>query len=194
MKRKSILIFIVFLFCTNAATIQAAWLTMTMGQPKAPDLKGWKVYYAVHVTADAPTPPVSKTAYDNVTEWIGFSAADTIVPIAERQWGVKIIPYPGYETTHWEATLTFYLPGTIPEEEKTVYFVATSTGFSGAESDDSGVYPFPVEAPGKPATPEIGYKHIAVKTVGTTKSRLSPVVLDPASEQLQILSVRVFQK
>jgi hypothetical protein len=177
----------VVLFLLISSTVNAAWIAMELAQPKFSNLKGWKIYYSVHVTDQAPTPAVSKDSYDKVTEWVGFIKEPYgIMPIVDREWGLTIETYPGYET-YWLAELTFYLPGTLPEENKTVYFVAVATDFSGGESAASGVYPFVIEAPGHAAPPEVGYK-----TPGTLSLSKSPPnqISAPVGETLLIRSVR----
>lgn len=181
-------LFVFFWFSTANAT----FLTMTLTQPKESTLKGWKIYYAIHVDGEEPTPEVSPSSYDGSAEWIAFSAPDVIMPIETRPWGLELNDYPGWEETYWAPRLTLYMPGLDPTENKNIYFVATATGF-GSESGPSNIFQYNVYQPGQPSAPEVGYTHSAAAS--KAQDIQYPLQLSaPSGEVLRIERVTIYSE
>ena len=185
--------YLVFLsqFLLSTSTANATFLTFELDQAKSSNLKGWKIYYATHVTDDAPAIPVSKDFYDGVVEFIGFSEADTEMDIAARPWGLYIKPYPGFEDTYWQPELTMYVPGSPPSEDKTVYFIVTATALDGFETDPSNVVPSIIVGPGNPHPPEVNYQQGVFLSTGVRKVPLDEIS-KPDGSYLRIHSIKQF--
>jgi hypothetical protein len=153
MKRTILVSAISLLFLTFfAINAFADYVTLAWSQERSPaDLKGWRIYYAVHPDADVPDPPVSKTSYDVMIDLVAFDTAgnpQTPLPQIDLPPGMKVYPYPGYEDTYWEVTYRFYLPSFPLQEKKQYYLAATCYDLVGNESILSNIINFHVNPPG----------------------------------------------
>ena len=129
---------------------------ITWNQVRESDIKGWRVYYAVHVDGEVPDTPVSVTDYDEMAELEAFQFSgepQTSMLQIDLPEGLKVYPYPGFEETYWEVTYRFYLPPYPTEDKKKYYLVLTVYDFAGNESDMSNVVKFTINPPGQAGLP-----------------------------------------
>jgi hypothetical protein len=135
--------------------VQAANLELSMSQEKQDQLKGWNIYQLAYDKDNPPDGQFIMANYDRKLTWEAFSEANVLTPILEREWGCKVLPYPGYEDTYWEVTINIYVPGIDPALNQKVFFVVTATGLNDTESDPSNVASVAINWPGKPGTPAV---------------------------------------
>lgn len=158
--KKAILVLVVssFFLSLFAVNAFADYVTFAWSQSRdVTDLKGWRIYYAVHVDGQVPEPPISKTVYDVMIDLVAFDTAgdpqQTPLPQIDLPPGMKVYPYPGYEETYWEVTYRFYLPPLPLEEAKQYYMTVTCYDLAGNESDLSNIINFPINPPGLAGEP-----------------------------------------
>ena len=156
--KKSILIFfinIAFLIVFSFYAF-ADFMLVTWNQDRGSDLKGWRLYYAVHADGEVPDPPVSVMDYDELIELEAFDVAgDPQTPMLQIDLpeGLKVYPYPGFEERYWEVTYRFYLPPYPSADNKKYYLILTVYDFDGNESKMSNVIDFNINPPGQAGLP-----------------------------------------
>ena len=158
--KKAILVLVVsslFLtfFVVNAF---ADYVTLTWSQSRGEtDLKGWRIYYAVHVDGQVPDPALSKIVYDEMIDLVAFDTPgdpqQTPLSQIDLPPGMKVYPYPDYEATYWIVSYRFYLPPLPLEEEKQYYMSATCYDLVGNESDLGDIINFFINPPGLAGEP-----------------------------------------
>ncbi|MCD6225032.1 MAG: hypothetical protein J7K32_05835 [Deltaproteobacteria bacterium] len=157
MKKKIFILFINIAFLSIFSfDAFADFMLLTWNQAKESDLKGWRLYYAVHADGELPEPPVSVTDYRELIELEAFDAAGTPqTPMLQINLpdGLKVYPYPEFEETYWEVTYRFYLPPYPAADNKKYYLVLTVYDFDGNESDMSNVIKFTINPPGQAGLP-----------------------------------------
>jgi hypothetical protein len=134
----------------------ADFMLITWNQAIESDIKGWRIYYAVHADGEVPDQPVSVTDYDELIELEAFDAVGTpqtpMLQIDLPQ-GLKVYPYPEFEETYWAITYHFYLPPYPAADNKKYYLILTAYDFDGNESDISDVINFSINPPGQAGAP-----------------------------------------
>ncbi len=153
--KKMTLCMTVLALLINITIVHAANLELAMSQAKGDQLKGWNVYQLAYDKDNPPDGEFIMANYDRKLTWEAFSEANVLTPILEREWGCKVLPYPGYEDTYWEVTMYIYVPGIDPALNQEVYFVVTATGLNDTESGPSNVASVAINWPGKPGTPAV---------------------------------------
>jgi len=176
----------------NVGTIQAANVELSMGQAKHDQLKGWNVYELAYDKDNPPDGAFIMENYDRKLTWDAFSASNVLVPILEREWGCKVLPYPGYEDTYWEVTINVYIPGIDPALNQKVYFVVTSTGLNDTESEPSNVASTAIDWPGKPGIPKVS-NTISLPDNTTKAAKTIELVPEIADGPLKRLKVQPVQ-
>lgn len=94
--KKAILVLVVssFFLSLFAVNAFADYVTLAWNQSRDADLKGWRIYYAVHPDAEVPDPPVSKTVYDEMIDLVAFDTAgdpqQTPLPQIDLPPGMKV--------------------------------------------------------------------------------------------------------
>jgi hypothetical protein len=157
MKKRILILFIniafLMIFSFDAF---ADFMLITWNQPKESDIKGWRIYCAVHADGEVPDQPVSVTDYDELIEleaFAGVGAPQTPMLQIDLPQGLKVNPYPGFEEIYWIVSYRFYLPPYPAADNKKYYLGLTTYDFAGNESDMSDIIDFSINPPGQAGTP-----------------------------------------
>ena len=148
------------IFATNAF---ADYVTLSWNQYRSDtNLKGWRIYYAVHVDGEVPDPAVSKTEYDVMIDMLAFDTpgnpAQTPLSQIDLPSGMKVYPWPDNPEDWWNTTCCFYLPPYALEENKQYYMAVSVYDLAENESDLGNIINFSINPPGQPgeAVPDGG--------------------------------------